>query len=781
MKNHILLTIAFCFTVLLTAQKKNYNVGILTDRYTEKVVSLRTQLQEQIVAVVGEDATITFPPESVLANDFNLQKAQENYNTLLSNDTDIIIAFGVVNNAVITKQTVHKKPTILFGALNKDLNGIDLEKTTSGIDNFTYLIQSNSFKEDLTLFKELTNFTKVGIIVERPIANILPLQETFDNTFSELDAEYKLIPYNTIGDITNNLDDIDAVYIAGGFYLTENEVKTISDTLVGKKLPSFTTTNKGDVSLGLMATNQSEDNINQFFRRVALSVESYVNGADLSELPIYIYYEPRLTINFNTAQAVGIPIKYSLIDVTDFVGDFRRSDFTVEYNVLSVIDQVLENNLSLQSDQKDVELSEQDVKTANSNYLPSLTSSASAVYIDEDSAENSILGQTPEFSTSGNVSLSQTLYSESAGANITVQKNLQKAQQEDFNAAQLDLVFDATNAYFTTLILKANAEVQLRNLELTKENLVIAQENFEAGEEGKSDVLRFQSELAQDTQSMVEAINSLEQGFVDLNQLLNNDVNTLIEIEDVSLDDSIFESYNYDEFVEVLDTPTLREPFIAFLTEEAKINAPELKSLKYNLLATERNIRLYSAGRFVPTLSLQGEYNRTFNRSGAGSDEPEGTTFLDDDYNISLNLSLPIFNQNLNNINKQTSIIQKDQLDINKQDTELAIAANIRNSVLSLVNEVSNIRLSKVAEKAAEESLELTQISYESGAVAIIELIDSQNNFISAQLSSISAVYNFLIIAQQLERNLGYYFLLNSAQDNAEFRQRFFEFLETNN
>lgn len=321
----------------------------------------------------------------------------------------------------------------------------------------------------------------------------------------------------------------------------------------------------------------------------------------------------------------------------------------------------------------------------------------------------------------------------------------------------------------------------MRNLELTKQNLKIARQNYETGQSGKSDMLRFKSQMAQDTQSLVEAINQLQQGFIALNQLLNQPLDTEIEVNDVALDEGVFEKYNYDQLVNLLDNPSTREPFIAFLTEEAKRNAPELKSLQYNLEAVERSLKLNTGGRFLPTLGVQGQYNRIFDRSGAGSQPPLGFGQLDENYSVGLNVSIPIFNQNQTNINRQTNIIQKDQLNLNKENIELAVDSNIRNSLLNLSNQISNIELSGISEEAAQESLELTQTAYSEGAVTVIQLIDAQNNYLNAKLASTNAVYNFLINGIQLERFLGYYFLLNSEEDNAEFNQRFLEYLNNRN
>lgn len=762
------------------AQKKTYTIGVLLDNQTEKLKPVFTQLQNQIKAVVGEDAEICFPEENVLVNNFNLQTAEQHYQTLLNNDTDIILAFGVVNNKVISNLSTYQKPTILFGTINNDLNKIDLQKRTSEKENFTYIIESKSFKNDFKIFEELAGFKTLGIAIESPLVQLLPLKETFDAIFRGSDATYKLIPFTSANDISSNLEDLDAVYLAGGFFLSEDEIQQLANTFIERQLPSFTSLGVEEVQLGIMATYQSEENFDQLLRRIALTVEGYVSGTPLSEMPVYIEYSPKLSINYNTAQQVNVPLKYSLINNTSFVGDVKNTLSKKKYDLLEIIDGVLQQNLSLQSQQKDVALSRQDVKTAKSNYLPSLTADGTGTYVDPDSAENSF-GQNPEFSTSGAITLQQTLFSEAANANIAIQRKLQLAQEENYNAAALDAIFDASNAYFNVLILKANLQIQMRNLEVTKQNLKIAEQNFEAGQSGKSDVLRFTSQMAQDTQAVVEAINQLEQGFIVVNQLLNNPLETEIDIKNVALDEGVFKEYNYDQLVNLLDSPVTREPFIAFLTEEAKKNAPELKSLQYNIEAVERNLRLNSSGRFLPTLALQGQYNRTFSRSGAGSTVPAGSTQLDDSYNAGLNLSIPILNQNRTNIERQSSIIQKDQLNINRENTMLGIDGNIRTGVLNVVNQIANIELSQVSEKAANESLELTQVSYTSGAVSIIQLIDAQNNYLNAQLASTNAVYNFLINSLQLERFLGYYFLLRSNEENSAFTQRFLEFMNIRN
>lgn len=753
--------------------KEDYAIGMLLDFRSAELEPMMEALRQEIVAVVGEDATIRFPENSVLVNNFDAALAETNYQTLLANETDLIIAFGPINNIIISGQTTHAKPTILFGSVNQDIVAIDTAQTTSGIDNFTYLISWQSYARDLETFKTLYDFEQVGVIVEGPSELAQSLRTTLDQTFADLGASYTLIPYTSPASLTAVVDQIDAVYLAEGFSIPVAERVQLAQILIDNRLPSFTATPREDVERGWMATNQSDENIDQFFRRIALSVEAVVNGQNLATLPIFIDFNERLTLNFNTAQLVDVPLKYSMIATTDLVADFNTIYAERTYSLVDVIQGVLDANLSLASSRKDVALAEQDVKTARSNYLPSLTASGTGTYIDPDLAEASN-GQNPEYSTSGNVTLTQTLFSEGANANITIQNNLLQAQRANFESAELDAILDGANAYFNVLILKANLQIRKQNLEVTRRNLNIAEQNFEAGQSGQADVLRFRSEMAQNMQALVEAINQLESGFHVLNLVLNNPIERRINVEGAAIAEGVFEDYNYEQLEIWLDDSSQREVFIDFLVDVALENAPELDVLDYNLEVTRRTIQLNGPRRFIPTVAAQAQYNRTFDQWGTGALPSD--VILKDNYNVGLSLSIPIFDGNREHINRQTAQIQQEQLAINRENTMQALERNVRDAVLDLINQIANIQLSQVSEDAAAQSLALTETAYSNGAVTIVQLIDAQTNHLQAQLARATANYNYLLSALLLERTIGYYFLLHTPAENDAFIQRFADY-----
>lgn len=776
-KKSALILLAFIFISPLHAMAKTYKIGFLVDNKTSQTSVLLKELQTQITNIVGEDAQIAFSKKRVLSNGYNLSKAKQQYHQLLQDDTDIIIAFGIVNNELISKLKAHPKPTILFGRANEALSGLDFNRKTSGVKNFTYLVEAESYTHDLEKLKELTDFKHVGILVDQSTAKFLDFDAIFSNILKDMNASYKLVPISDLDAMKPQLTDVDAVYLAGGFFLPKQEKKAMADYFIAQKLPSFSLNGINEVQNGIMASNNYGGNIDQFFRRIALTVDRYIAGEPMAQLPVFIDFTKQLTINFNTADAIGVPIKYSLVSDTDFVGKMVSMAAERRYGLKEVITEAINHNRGLAASRLNIALQEQGVKSAKSEFLPDLSAGVGVTHIDADTASISN-GLNPEFATAGTVQLSQLIYSEDVNANIDVQKSLKQAEKENYQTDELDIIFNTANRYFTTLILKSNLQIQLRNLALTKENLKLAKQSYEIGEANRTDMLRFTSQKAQNTQALVEASNALEQSFISLNQLLNNPVDYKIDIEDISLEDKTFQYLNYDLLTEILDNPKLTEPFVDYLASKAKENSPELKSLTFNIDATERQIRRNASRRYLPTVSLQAQYNRTLNRYGVGKDAPIGVPQFDDNHNVMLNLSVPLFNKNQFDINKQQATLQKQQLEATQENTALSVDANVHSGVLSLTNQISNLELSKVSEQSARDSLELTQLSYKSGAVNIVQLIDAQNNFLEAQLARNNAVYNFLIESLRLQRNIGYYFLMNSKAQNDQFKQQFFDYLD---
>jgi hypothetical protein len=149
-KTFLFFLLAIVFNTAINAQNKpEYSIGFLLDKNTSEVELILDSLQEEIAAVVGEDAIINFSNANRLVNNFDASLAEDNYNTYLNSNIDIIIAFGVINNQVISKNETFKKPTILFGSVSEELSERPDEDTTTNIKNFTRVITNQSYTKDI--------------------------------------------------------------------------------------------------------------------------------------------------------------------------------------------------------------------------------------------------------------------------------------------------------------------------------------------------------------------------------------------------------------------------------------------------------------------------------------------------------------------------------------------------------------------------------------------------------------------------------------------------------
>jgi len=759
--------------------QKTLTIGIIDEQRNAQSDVYLEQLKSNITAVVGKQTIVVF--NEVQYNNLSISKAKENYRKLLQNKTDIVISFGVVNTIMLHQEKTYSTPTIVVGAINNDFVDIPHDELNSGINNLTYLITPFSYQDDLDAFQSILNYKKIGIVVDEYLLKLLPIEKLFDQHFAKSEQDYQLIPINKQSNIDLLFSDIDAVYLASYNSLSADAFSQLVQIINEKQLPSLSGYGVKDVEKGILASNQPAINFDQIFRRIALNVEAITNGTNASELPLHINYKKQLSINMHTANEIDFAIKNSMLAKVNLIEGKGASQLTNRYSMLDLMNGVVNANLALEAERQNIKLSEQDVKGSKSQYLPDLTANANGAYLDPNVAEISN-GQNPEFTTAGNVNLNQVIYSEQASANISIQKNLLASQKETYNASELDALLNASIAYYNTLILKTNLSIQNKNLQMTKQNLDIANQNLELGASGKSDVLRFRSQLAQNTQSMIEARNSLGQAYHQINQLLNKPITEQVDVKDTLLSNILNDDASYQYLLQALDDPKQQIVLTQFFIDEAKRNAPEIKNLGYNIEVTKRNYRLNDKGRYIPTVALQGQYNHTFSKSGVGTSVPTGYPVMPDgSYNVGLNLSLPLFQQNTRNINRQTALIQEDQLSLQREDLELNIERNINDMVLDLINEMTNIEISKVDLAFSKESLELSQNEYQNGAIPVIQLIDAQSNYFKAQLANSTAQYNFRIALMKLQRMLGNFFDMNTASENEDFMLRAKQYILSKN
>lgn len=756
--------------------KKEVKLGLMLDHTNEHVDMLIHVLVDEIKKVVGEDATIHFKPSHLLINDYSYEKAVEQYNSLQA-DVDVIIALGFYNNLALRDMKEYPIPTITVGLMAREFTNLKTDRKTSGISNFSYLVQSHEMKKNIEFLQGVIGQGTIGFVYEAPLGRMHDFEEQVYSCFEGVEGmQPKLIPYVHVQDIIKQLDGVDGLLMGLAFTLPDKDIKILADTLIKRRIPSYTTRSVEDVKAGILATYSAEDDYVQAIRRLALMVESVVNGYNLKDYPIFIDYKEELTMNYATSELLNLGTTKGISSqVASLVGDLATTVNPEKlYDIKDIVAEMLANNLTLAASRKDVGISKKARQLAYTNYLPSLEVAGSYTYTDPDMAEAS-MGQSPEKQLAGNITLEQVIFSHQANKNIQAQSALERAEKENFTAEELDQINSVCELYFNTLILKENVRIMLSNTQLTRSNLRIAEQNYETGQAGKSDVLRLKSELAQNTQSAIEALTTLRQAYYQINIMLGKDPARRIDLVESSLDkNNIFYQHSFDMASRAVQEPTRRAALVDFFVRETISNSHSLRAMDFNIKAQKHNKDLYSWKRFLPTIALQGRYNHTFDRSGTGAASMNLGDFSmpstpDGYYYVGLNASIPIFQGGSNKIKRQQAKMQVEQLRINKKHMELALQQQTRTNFLLLVDQITSIELSDVSLKAAEEGLDLATSAYTAGAITVTDLLESQNNFLAAKLGKNAAVFNYLIRMLNLQRSIGTFFFLNTKEENAEY------------
>lgn len=761
--------------------KPTVRIGIITDFTAEAAsYSFVDQLKTEIEQTVGNTASIVFSEQNMVTSNYEADKAFTQYQ-LLSKRTDIVLVIGGASFKGVIKSTSFPVPTLGIGVFDPKLQNIPyLQNGTSGVENLSYILTSNSLEKELNAFHDLVGFKQVAILMDARTADIYAQNTYLKELTGNLGANFQIV---AVGESTDeaisSLDPkTDAVFTAITYEKSPAEIKSLADAFIKAKLPSFSILRE-HVDLGILSSLSDDNGIEQLRRKVALTVEDAIAGKKYGELPVALNFKEKLFLNIATAQKIDFSPTFETLFTAEVIGQESIDPGTV-YSLNQIVSLSLKNNLDIKLSEEDVNLSSNDISFAKSQFLPQIEASATALQIDEDRASASF-GAQAEQSLTGSGSLTQLIYSEEAIANIQIQKYLAIAQKASLDQQALSVILDTFEAYFNVLKAKTGLQIQQENFESSKTNLEFAKVRVSIGASNRSDLFRWESEVANATQGVIEAQSAFVQSKLQLGRILNMELSEEFDLAEVSLDDETFENYTENSLGQFIQTPAQLETFTGFLVEEAQIQNPAIKQIDANMLVLDRQLQLNKRSFFTPTLALQAGVDNKLWTGGAGSDvapNPGAPTQNDITWNVGLNVSLPLFKGGQRRLDLERTTIQKKQIEYQLRDIDQQLELGIRAQLISLVSASTNVNYSQISADNAQKNFEIVQDSYKRGLVPINQLIDAQNAAFSANLNYSNSVYNYLLSFIRLENIIGRYTLLSTDEENQAFITRYFNFIQ---
>lgn len=780
------LLILFQLQIPLHAQNRTVRIGVIIDGPWHRNAEIADMTRSEILALTADEFDVQFPPEKQIVADWTIEGIRTATDQLLADpQVDLVLTMGVIASNQICKRGALPKPVIAPFVIDADLQGLPMQNGASGVRNLNYLSLPSHVVRDIRVFQEIVQFYHVTILFNDQVVAILPdLAERTSRALSELEIESTIVPVSRSIDATLAAldDEVEAVYLAPLLHLSTADWDKLVSTLRERKIPTFSLLGRSEVERGVMATGTPE-----FFpklaRRVALNLQQILLGEEPGSLPVSFAIGERVIINVAVARAIGVSPPFAVLTEAVLINE-QRTTIERHVNLLSAMREAVDVNLDLLAEQFFVAAGKQNINLARANLLPQIEVSATGLAIDKDRAQASF-GSQAERSVTGSLRATQLIFSDPARANLSIQKNVQITREQALEQLRLDITQAAATAFLNVLRAKTFETLQKENLGRTRSNWELAQVRESIGYSGRSEVYRWESEIANLRKEVISANAQRNLAEIALNQLLHHPLEEPFQTIDEGLLDLVL-SGGREDLLDYFDDPVSFKTFRAFLAEEGMINSPEIKSLDAAIAAKERAFRSTGNAFWAPTLALQFEVSRILAEGGAGVTGLEllptiPITFPETDdtnWSLAVSASLPLFEGGSRFAQRARTSSELQELQTERESAVRKIEQRIRSALHLAGASHAGIQLSRDAADAARQNLDLVTDAYSNGAIDILDLLDAQNAALNADLAASNAVFDFVIDLMEVERSVGGFYLLASPEEQEEMVRRLREYFE---
>jgi len=381
---------------------------------------------------------------------------------------------------------------------------------------------------------------------------------------------------------------------------------------------------------------------------------------------------------------------------------------------------------------------------AVANFLPQLRASSSyshsvqsfrdplsGITVDGVEVPERYLERTSD-SYSASLSLSQSIFRGGYNfSNLAYARAGHQMARDSYTQTRQSLTLEVKVRYYDLLTAIRLVQVAEELVHSSQEQVKLEENLLEIGATTEANLLRAKVKLGEDRLGLITAGNNLSIARANLNDILGWDL---------------------DVQVELVDNLEVQRPLLELssLTERALSEQPAVKIAEAQHRQARASLGMAKSGR-LPTLSASGSY------SWYDSNLPEDATDWKDhdSWSVGLSLSIPLFDglSTKSNIRQSqlNTAVAEEQLKQARRQVSLAV----KQAFLFVKEAEQRIQVTEESLTLAEEERRLAQERYRLGASFLLELIDSQVAYSTAQTNYISALYDYKLALAQLEQAVG--------------------------
>lgn len=298
---------------------------------------------------------------------------------------------------------------------------------------------------------------------------------------------------------------------------------------------------------------------------------------------------------------------------------------------------------------------------------------------------------------------------------------------EQARSSKIALVKQVKQAFYAVLLAQKSHEVVANVYENAQKNYEKTLQRFNVGKASEVEHLHAQVTMMNAEPNVSSAENAVMLATWQLKAVMGIDLDTDVEVVG-----------DLNDYTAQMLTP--------YVSEEDLSNNSSLLQLGIQGRMLESTIRMQKK-QYLPTLAASINYNY----SAMGDEElrwfPSSTA--------AVSLSIPIFDGFQKHYSIKQSKINKNMLDLQREDTERNLRIGIRNYNDQIALCIKNYQAAEATVEIAQKSYDISEKMYEVGKATLVELNDAQLALQQAQLTQAQAVYNFMVTKASLDELIG--------------------------
>lgn len=298
---------------------------------------------------------------------------------------------------------------------------------------------------------------------------------------------------------------------------------------------------------------------------------------------------------------------------------------------------------------------------------------------------------------------------------------------EQARSSKVSMISQVKQAFYGVLLAKESLAVMTQVYENAQANYEKTLQRYQVGKASELEKLRAQVNVMNAEPNVSSAENAVLLATWQLKAVMGLNLDTDIE--------AVGELNDYTE-----------ELLAPYVSEDNIENNSSMIQLDIQNRMLESNLRMQKK-QYLPTLAASINYNY----SAMGDDELRWFPSS----NAALSLNIPVFDGFQKHYNIKQSKINKDILEVQRQDTERQIRIAIRNYNDRIALCVKNYTAANSTVEIAEKSYQISEKMYEVGKATLVELNDAQLALEQAQLTQAQAIYEFMVAKASLDELLG--------------------------